>query len=164
MELNYCKVETPVVMTYCPLCHAAGNDIVIGEVYKYIDEDGDLIGYGHPGGVLAQALISDETPYVASPIKSDEKVPSGEPCSDCAADIKMRQKKFEAEVVAGGLHWACEECGLFGVIVKNDSIGFCAATRDAAGVQPPNQLGVRFDRCEQHESADDPTVFSDTVQ
>lgn len=164
MELNYATVETPITMTYCPLCYAEGDEIVVGEVYKYIDEDGELIGYGHPGGVLAQALISDETPYVASPIKPDETVPGGTPCSNCAADIKMSQKKFEAEVIAGGLHWACEECGKFGVIIKDDSIGFCAATRGAAGVQPPNQLGVRFDRCEQHAAADDPESFSDTVQ
>ena len=152
------------MLTYCPVCNENGEEIVIGEVYKYFGEDGELFGYGHPGGVLGQALCHDETPYVTVPLKDNEKAPGSHPCSNCHADIRLQQKRFEAEVVAGGLHWACEECGKFGVIVKDDSLGFCSTTRGAAGVQPPNQLGVRFNYCTQHESADDPEIYSDTIQ
>lgn len=158
MELNYVNTETPVSLTYCPVCGDRGDELVIGEVYKYTNENDELLGYGHPGGVLAQALIGDGVEYVAVPLEDNEPAPGGHACDNCSAEIRMQQKRFEAEVIAGGLHWSCTMCNKFGVIVKDDSRGFCSATRGAAGVQPPNQLGVRFDHCDQHASEEDPTT------
>ena len=160
--LTYVEAETPVSLTFCPMCGERGEEIVIGEVYRYIGEGGRLLGYGHPGGVLAQALINDKVDYIAVPLEEHEEAPGGHACSNCSARIALQQKRFEAEVIAGGLHWSCEQCGRFGVIVKDDSLGFCAATRGAAGVQPPNQLGVRFSDCEQHVSVD--TQIPDDTQ
>lgn len=149
-----------VHQTFCPICLQSGEELVIGEVYRYVgEEDKFVYGYDHAGGPLGRALTEDRVPYIATKLQPHERAPGSAPCAACDKRIEVQRKIFNAEVEAGGLHWTCEECGLFGVIVRNDSLGFCAATRGAAGVEPPNQLGVRFDRCEQHESEEDVTTM-----
>jgi len=161
-ELTYVESETKVTLTYCPMCGERGDELVIGEVYKYIGEHGENFGYGHAGGELAQALMLEGVKYIAHPLGDNEPAPGGHVCSDCSAEIAHQQKQFEAEVIRGGLHWTCEDCGQFGVIINDDSLGFCAATRGAAGVKPPNQLGVRFSDCEQHQTVEDMLPETDT--
>lgn len=145
-----------VRLTYCPKCNEDGEELVIGEVYKYFAEDGVLLGYGHPGGSLGVALTNDEVKYTTVPLTGNDRAPGSHICSNCYAALRMQGKRFEELVIAGGVHWWCEDCLDFGVIVNEDSVGFCVGARAAAGVQPPNQLRVNFERCAQHRSAEDP--------
>lgn len=137
--------------TYCPMCYEPSEEVVVGEVFRYIDKHGKLIGYGYPGGILGLELTEYEVDYTVESVDG-ERLPGGHPCSNCQAEIQHHRKECEAEVIRGGLHWQCTMCGLFGVIMHNDSQGFCKEVRAAAGVQPPQQFGVKFSNCWQHQT------------
>jgi hypothetical protein len=149
---------TQAHLTYCPLCRGAGEELIVGEVFRYTGPNGELFGYDHAGGPLGHHLREEEIKYIAVPLEEGERVRGEVTCENCSKRIARQRKRFEAEVIAGGLHWTCEGCHKFGVIVRNDSLGFCADTRGVAGVEPPNQLGVRFTNCEQHSAEDEPTT------
>ena len=157
MELDL-PTLTPARQTFCPLYKGDSDELVIGDVVRYVSPEGEELGYGHPGGLLAQALIHDETPYEVEELEDHERAPGGVFCDDCSAMISEQRVRFTREVISGGVHWSCDECGKFGIIIANDSRGFAADTRGAVGVKPPNQLGVKFDRCIQHQSEEDPTT------
>ncbi len=143
-------------LTSCPVCTGDAEELTIGEVVKYFGKESDqLLGYGHPGGVLAELLIQKEVPYRVEPVSGAERVPASGPCPDCAADILHQNLEFEDVVKGGGIHWRCEACHSYGVIVEGDSRGFSAAVRRGAGVLPPNQIRVTFTNCIQHESEGD---------
>lgn len=143
-------------MTYCPVCNGNAEEVVVGDVIRYVGPNGEVFGYGHPGGVLSQELLKQGIKYVAVPLEDHEKAPGSHPCPDCAAGIAMQRKRNELEVIKGGLHWYCVQCRSHGVVVAGDSKGFSAQVRGASGVQPPNQLGVKFTNCQQHAAEDDP--------
>ena len=143
-------------LTFCPVCQGNAEEITIGVVLKYYGEEtGILLGYGHPGGVLAQELLRQEITYRTEAVRDGERLPAGGPCPDCQADIMHQRLEFEEEIKRGGIHWSCNVCAKFGVVMHNDSIGFCANLRGASGIAPPNHLEVRFIRCEQHASQGD---------
>ena len=146
-----------VHLTYCPVCGLEAEELTIGTVLKYYTaEDGELIGYGHPGGVLALSLIESGVEYKTKPLEDYERAPAGDPCADCVADIAHQRAEFKVEIEKGGIHWYCEDCGVWGVIAHDDSYGFSATLRRRTGVAPPNHMGVRFKNCRQHESEEDP--------
>lgn len=145
-----------VRLTYCPLCGFAAEELTIGEVVKYYSvESGELIGYGHPGGVLAHSLIESEVKYNTKTLDVTERAPAGEPCANCAADIAKQRAEFKVEIARGGIHWHCLACQVWGVIVHNDTRGFAAGVRARAGVEPPTHIGVKFKDCRQHQSEED---------
>ena len=146
--------------TYCPICGFEADELTVGAVLKYYGEDGELLGYGHPGGVFAHELIEHEVSYTTKALEESERAPAGEPCVYCAEDIANQREDFKEEVERGGIHWRCDNCGLWGVIKHNDSRGFSARARRKAGIQPPTHMGVRFSKCKQHRSEDDPAVDS----
>lgn len=137
--------------TYCPMCEEPSEEVVVGEVFRYIDKRGKVIGYDHPGGKLGNELTIHDVTYTFELVDGD-RLPGGQPCPDCVARIAQHRKECEYEVVQGGLHWQCAMCRKFGVIVHNDSQGFCKDVRNAAGVQPPQQFGVKFSNCWQHQT------------
>lgn len=142
--------------TTCPLCKNDAEQIVIGTVYRYTtSRGGHFIGFGHAGGPLAHKLLDLGVDYEAEVIGPYDKVPADRPCPDCEADLFHQRLEFEQEVINGGLHWRCVMCGKFGVIVANDSVGFCENVRGEAGIEPPTQMGVRFENCIQHATPDD---------
>jgi len=142
--------------TYCPICKGDAEELTVGEVIKYFGESTDkFIGYGHPGGVLSTVLLEHGVAYRTEPVGEAEMLPAGGPCPDCVAEIAQQRAEFAVEVKKGGLHWTCDECDMFGVIIADDSIGFSAGVRNNAGVPPPKQLGVKFTKCSQHESQGD---------
>jgi len=142
--------------TFCPLCGFDAEELTVGTVLKYYSESGELLGYGHPGGVFAQDLITKDVLYTTTPLDDSERAPAGGPCVDCAEDISNQRAEFKDEVEKGGLHWHCTECGLWGVIIHNDSKGFAAGVRKQAGIAPPAHLGVKFINCSQHAAEDTP--------
>lgn len=144
-----------VRLTFCPVCGMDAEELTIGEVLKYVNKDGDVLGYGHPGGILALTLIDQEIPYETIKLESFERAPAGHPCSNCMADIAQQRAEFKVEIELGGLHWHCEECGVWGIVMHDDSHGFSAGVRRASGIKPPTHAGVRFTNCKQHESEDD---------
>ena len=146
-----------VHLTYCPVCGFDAEELTVGEVMKYYTESGELLGYGHPGGSLAHALIECDVKYNTIPLDVTERAPAGEPCADCAADIALQRAEFKVEVEKGGIHWHCDSCGLWGVIAHNDSRGFSAGVRQRSGVKPPTHIGVNFNYCKLHESEEDPS-------
>ena len=133
------------------MCDDPSEEVVVGEVFRYIDKRGKLIGYDHPGGVLGYELTEHGVEYTTEEVDGG-RVPGGQPCSNCKARIQQHRKECEAEVIKGGLHWHCAMCGLFGVIIHNDSRGFCKDVRKQAGVLPPQQFGVKFSNCWQHQT------------
>lgn len=147
--------------TICPLCNNNAEQIVIGRVYRYkTSKGGHFLGFGHAGGPLAYRLLEDGVEYTAEIVDQSEKLPADGPCPDCQADLLHQRLEFEQEVMNGGLYWKCDMCQKYGVIVADDSLGFCKSVRGTARVAPPNQTvvvsGVRFSFCGQHASADDP--------
>ena len=143
-------------LTYCPICKGNAEELTIGTVLKYYGEETDiLLGFGHPGGALAHELIRQEVSYRTEAVGEAERLPAGGPCPDCRADIMHQRLEFEEEIKKGGAFWSCQVCGKYGVVVHNDSVGFCAALRGQTGIAPPNYLEVKFVRCEQHASEGD---------
>ncbi len=157
MQTSTHIMDQEVHLTYCPVCGYDAEEIAIGEVMKYYTVDsGELLGYGHPGGILALALIECEVEYKTVSIEVTDRAPAGDPCTDCAADIAHQHAEFKVEVEKGGVHWHCDECGLYGVVAHDDSRGFSARVRQRSGIQPPTHIGVTFKDCKQHESEEDP--------
>ena len=143
-------------LTFCTICQGDAEELTIVTVLKYYGEEtGILLGYGHPGGVLAQELLDQEITYRTEAVGDAERLPAGGPCPDCQADIMHQRLEFEEEIKRGGVHWTCNVCGQFGVIIANDSVGFCDHMRGTSGIKPPNYLEIRFVRCEQHASEGD---------
>lgn len=157
MQIEEHELKQEVRLTFCPLCGLDAEELTIGEVLKYIGESGEMLGYGHPGGVLAFSLIDNEVKYKTQTLDPAERAPAGHPCSDCAANIAHQRAEFQVEVERGGVHWNCTSCEQWGVVMHDDSRGFSVGVRRSAGIEPPNHIGVKFINCKQHESEDDPT-------
>ncbi len=141
--------------TFCPLCKQLAEELTVGAVLKYFTKDDTFLGYGHPGGVLAMALIENEVEYKTGPVRDAERLPGSKPCPNCEAYIAQQQAEFEREVQLGGVKWHCESCGKAGIIIHNDRAGFSVKMRAAAAVYPPEPLGIVFTRCNQHACEDD---------
>lgn len=149
--------EIKVYQTFCRMCGADAEELVLGEVYRYLNpETGKLIGLDHPGGWLSQYLLDIDMKYDAEVVPNGERLPTENYCSDCQAEIDFQQAQFRKEVEDGGVRWTCSMCIKSGIVVAHDSQGFSKAVREQMDVPPPDVVTVKFNNCEQHEAEDDP--------
>ena len=142
-------------LTFCPICGNPAEEIVVGEVYKYVTDAGEVIGYGHPGGEPGLSLHAEGAKYNVVELGEYDRAPASKPCGKCLKLIAAQRLGFGEEVKRGGVYWMCEECGLHGVVIAKDSRGFSAQARASVGIKPPNKVRVKFRRCEDHDSEEE---------
>lgn len=147
--------EIKTYQTYCPLCKGAGPDLVLGQVVRYLNEDGSTLAYGHPGGEVSKHLMKVGMKYDYEIVDDDACFAAVDVCQSCKRLLDAQSFNFEKVVAEGGVRWFCDTCKSAGVIVANDSLGFCANIRQETKIYPPDIVTVKFNNCNQHASVED---------
>lgn len=142
--------EVRVYMTYCRMCGEHADEAIIGDVYKYTDDEGTVYGYDHAGGWLSQYLLDIGVGYEATLVPDTERLPTNEYCQRCQDRIDAEQIEFMEEIERGGVRWMCEVCHQAGIVVRDDSQGFSKAVREQMQVFAPEHVTVKFNSCRQH--------------
>ena len=147
--------EIKTYFTYCPMCLNEGDELVLGLTVRYLSKDGELLAYGHPGGEVAKYLMDIGKEYDFEVVDESELLPAIDICSNCKDLLDQQALQFAKDVAAGGVRWFCDVCKKAGVIMANDSKGFCNHVRKETKIFAPDIVTVKFNKCEQHASIED---------
>lgn len=147
--------ELRTYFTFCPMCGKDADQLVLGLAVRYLDTDGYQLAYGHPGGEVAKYLKQIEKEYDYEVVEEHERLPADDVCKSCQDLLYAQKFRFNHIVAEGGVAWFCDICKQTGVIVANDSLGFCENIRKETKILAPNPVTVKFNDCKQHASAED---------
>lgn len=135
-------------MAICPRCNKENGEITVGHIKKAQMPDGRWVYASAGDGVrkTQRQLEAQGLPRATGwvDVEEREKVPSPNPCKDCAEEMRVH-----AEVVKkGGVYFRCEACATTGVIKAESKLA--VETRKQNNIEAPDPCGIAFENCAQH--------------
>jgi hypothetical protein len=128
-------------LAYCPRCGEETNEIaMLGANDKIYECEGGHQHLGVPTDGICSGCGHHTTFRFLRHLEDHERLPASQPCVSCQEEIKT----FEKVVAEGGVYIQCKDCGMQGVLKKENPL--CAQVREKMNVPAPGPVGLELTR------------------